>query len=134
MVTSVVLESVGWVVALGALSAPGAAGAANAAGAPDAVPVSSCKPEKKQKDKAMKAGRDEGNHRTHQQCGSASGCKKQQMLSVGSQQAGRTGPTSLRGQRAEGLGGVTTGVTTGVTAGCRFLVSKLCCGRAGGHH
>lgn len=43
MVTGVVLESVGCVVALGALSTPGAAGAANAAGTPDAVPVSGCK-------------------------------------------------------------------------------------------
>lgn len=46
MVTSVVLESVGCVVALGALSAPGAAGAADTAGAPDAVPVSCCKQNK----------------------------------------------------------------------------------------
>lgn len=40
MVTGVVMESVGGVVALGALAAAGAPSAADAAGAADAVPVS----------------------------------------------------------------------------------------------
>lgn len=43
MVTSVVLESVGRVVALSALSTPRAAGTAHAASTPDTVSVSSCK-------------------------------------------------------------------------------------------
>lgn len=46
MVATVVLESVGCVVALGALSTPCAAGAAHAAGTPDAVSVPSCKQNK----------------------------------------------------------------------------------------
>lgn len=42
------------------------------------------------------------------------------MLFVESQPAERTGPTSLQGQRAEGLGG-DGGSDDGGGAGCRFL-------------
>lgn len=86
MVTGAVMEAVGCVVALGALAAAGAAGAANTAGAPDAVPVSGCnrKTETQSYDHGVQRG---ANHRrgSHQQRGSASGCGKQQVLFVVSQ-------------------------------------------------
>lgn len=105
MVTGVVLESVGCVVALGALAAPGTAGAANTAGASDTVSVSSCNQKNTNKSEFTTSRRDKPN-RPAQQRGSASGCGKQRMLFVGSQQAGRTGPKGpgvTGGMQASGL-------------------------------
>lgn len=122
MVTSVVLESVGCVVALGTLSAPGTAGAANTAGAPDTVPVSGCKTQQKSKiNEWWSGGRGEAieYRRSHQQRGSASGCRKQQMLFVKSQQAERTGQTSLQGVKGWGAGEWRWEGRRGWRAGCR---------------